>query len=125
MKNFTKSLLMVLLVVSANVYSQPKLNSNPPLANTPDTIPTIFIDFDGHKVSGTLWVNGGTINAAPSGLSDIQITEIFNRVSEDYRPFNINVTTDSTKFLAAPLNRRIRIIVTPTSSWVTGVGGVA
>ena len=58
--------------------------------------------------------------AAP--LTDAQILEIFNRVSEDYRPFNVNITTDSVKFLAAPLTQRIRVIVTPTSSWKTGVG---
>ena len=58
-------------------------------------------------------------------IDDAQITEIFNRVSEDYRPFNINITTDSTIFLAAPLTQRIRIIVTPTSGWYTGVGGVS
>jgi hypothetical protein len=58
-------------------------------------------------------------------MTDDQITEIFNRVSEDYRPFNINITTDSTVFLAAPLNQRIRIIITPTNNWYQGVGGIA
>jgi hypothetical protein len=57
-------------------------------------------------------------------MSDAQITEVFNRVAEDYRPFNVNVTTDANKVLAAPLNRRIRVIVTPTSAWYPGVGGV-
>ena len=39
-------------------------------------------------------------------LTATQITEIFNRVAEDYRPFNINITTDSTKYLAAPANQQ-------------------
>ena len=53
------------------------------------------------------------------------MTEAFYRVAEDYRPFNVNITTDSTVFLAAPLNRRVRIIITTTSAWCPGVGGVA
>jgi hypothetical protein len=62
---------------------------------------------------------------AASGMTDTEITEVFNRVSEDYRPFNINITTDSTVYKTAPINSRIRIVVTPTSSWYPGVGGVA
>ena len=58
-------------------------------------------------------------------MDDTQITEVFNRTVEDYRPFNINITTDSSVFLAAPLNKRIRIIITPTSAWYPGVGGVS
>jgi hypothetical protein len=61
----------------------------------------------------------------PAGLTDTQITEIFNRVSEDYRPFNIDITTDSTVFLAAPFTQRMRIIITPTSGWYQNVGGVS
>ena len=58
-------------------------------------------------------------------MTAAQITEAFNRVAEDYRPFNINVTTDSTKFLAAPVNRRMRLIATVTSSWYGNAGGVS
>lgn len=119
MKNYTKSLLMVLLLFSAKAYSIPKLNS------FSTAIATIFIDFDGHRVTSSSWNSGNPLNCAAAPLTDLQMTEIFNRVSEDYRPFNINITTDSTKFLSAPLNRRIRIIVTPTSAWIQGVGGVA
>ena len=120
MKTFTYfKLLLFTLLLSANVYSLPKLSSFPSAAAT------IFLDFDGHSVIGTSWNNGSPLFCAASTLTDTQITEIFNRVSEDYRPFNINVTTDSTKFLVAPLNRRIRIIITPTSGWTSGVGGIS
>jgi hypothetical protein len=37
----------------------------------------------------------------------------------------VNITTDSTKFLSAPLTRRIRIVITPTSSWRPNVGGIS
>ena len=51
---------------------------------------------------------------------------MFNRVSEDFRPFHVNVTTDSTNFLAAPADRRMRVIVTTSSAWYSSsAGGVA
>lgn len=85
----------------------------------------IFLDFDGHTVEATGWNYNGPIYCAPAALNNTQITAVFNRVSEDYRPFNVNVTTDSTRFLSAPLNRRMRVIITPTSSWYGNAGGVA
>lgn len=120
MKNFTYlKLLLLTFIISANSFALPKLNS------FPSATATIFLDFDGHSVVSSGWNGGNRLNCAASGMTDPQITEIFNRVAEDYRPFNINITTDSTKFLSAPLNRRIRIIVTPTSSWTSGVGGIS
>ena len=117
-----KTLLFILtltILISFKSYSLPKLSS------FPSAKATIFLDFDGQTVSGTSWNGGATFYCLPAALTDDQITEIFNRVSEDYRPFNINITTDSTVFLAAPLTQRIRIIVTPTSGWYQGVGGVS
>ncbi|MEO6314490.1 MAG: hypothetical protein ABIU63_10745 [Chitinophagaceae bacterium] len=76
---------------------------------------TVFIDFDGHYVSGTAWNMDGPINAAPAGYDAGVINEIFSRVAEDFRPFNLNITTDSTQYWLAPKNKRMRIIVTPTS----------
>jgi hypothetical protein len=97
----------------------------PILNSYPGASAVIFLDFDGHNVSSTVWNGGAAINCAASGMSDAQITEAFNRTAEDYRPFNINITTDSTVFLAAPLIKRFRVIITPTSGWYPGVGGVA
>ena len=106
-------------LTSLNASSLPKLSSFATASAT------IFLDFDGQTVNSSAWNNGNTLVCAASGMNDTQITEIFNRVSEDYRPFNINITTDSTVFLAAPLTKRIRIIVTPNSGWYTGGGGVS
>ena len=117
-KSFTLFILYTLFT-SLSLVALPKLSS------LPTAQATIFLDFDGHYVSSTIWNGGNPLDCAPSGMSDDQVTEIFNRVSEDYRPFNINITTDSTAFLAAPLTKRIRIIVTTTSAWYQGVGGVA
>lgn len=108
-----------MIMISFQSYSQVKLSS------LPSAKATIFLDFDGETVAGTAWNSNGPIYCAPSGMTDDQITEIFNRVAEDYRPFNVNITTDSTVFLAAPLAQRIRVIITPTNDWYQGVGGVA
>jgi hypothetical protein len=117
-KSFTLFILYTLFT-SLGLFALPKLSS----LSTAQA--TIFLDFDGHYVTGTIWNGGNPLDCAPSGMNDTQITEIFNRVAEDYRPFNVNITTDSTKFLAASLTKRIRIIVTTTSAWYAGVGGVA
>ena len=111
-------ILTMLMVIALTTKAVPKLNSYP------SATATIFLDFDGHYVYSTVWNGGAPISCAPSGLSDSAVTEIFNRSAEDFRPFDINITTDSTVFLAAPLNKRIRIIITPTSGWYPGVGGV-
>jgi len=110
--------LVLSLLISIKSFAVPQLNS------LPGATAVIFLDFDGHYVQSVVWNGGSPINCAASDMTDLQITEAFNRTSEDYRPFNINITTDSAVFLAAPLNRRIRVIVTPTS-WYPGVGGVA
>ena len=114
-------LLTALLLAAVGIKAQvPKLNSYP------SATATIFLDFDGQTVTGTLWNWGGPIMAQPSGFSNSAITEIFNRVSEDYRPFNINITTDSTVYFAAPIKQRTRVIITPTYSWYSSsAGGVA
>ncbi len=107
------------LLLSNVAFCVPILNSNP------SATATIFLDFDGDAVAGTLWNGGNALNCQAAPLTEAQILEIFNRVSEDFRPFNINITTDSTVYLSKPLNRRNRIIITPTSAWAPGVGGAS
>jgi hypothetical protein len=98
----------------------PKLNSYPSASAT------VFIDFDGHHLTGSSWNWNGPIDAQPAGFSDDVITEILNRVAEDFRPFDLNITTDSSKYWSAPYDKRIRIIVTPTWEWYEQpAGGVS
>ena len=119
-KLFTSLIFTAAILLSLNAFSVPKLNS------FPTAVATIFLDFDGQYVQSSVWNNGDPFNCAASGMTDPQITEAFYRVAEDFRPFNINITTDSTVFLAAPLNQRMRIIITPTSAWCpAGYSGVA
>ena len=118
-KTSTLLILAITLLVSVKSFCVPKLNSYPA------AVATIFLDFDGHRVIASLWNNGTPLDCAASGMTDLQITEAFNRVAEDFRPFQINITTDSTVFLAAPLTKRMRVIITPTSGWYLGVGGIS
>lgn len=85
----------------------------------------IFIDFDGHTVSGTSWNYNGDIVAAPSGLGEAEKDMIMSSILEDYAPFNVTVTTDENVYLACHPNKRIRCIVTETWEWYGQAGGVA
>jgi hypothetical protein len=120
MKN--KFLLILLILVSGwlGIRAQVPVFNSYPSANA-----TIYLDFDGQTVSGTLWNWSGTIYAQPTAISTTGIEEICNRVAEDFRPFNLNITTDSTKYWSAPIFQRVRIIVSPTHGWYGSVGGVA
>jgi hypothetical protein len=120
MKNISTLILIALLFFSGT-----ESKAVPKLSSLPSAQATIYLDFDGHYVNSGVWNNGYPFACTASAMDDTQITEVFNRTAEDYRPFNINITTDSAVFLAAPLNKRMRIIVTPTSGWYPGVGGVS
>jgi hypothetical protein len=97
----------------------------PLLSSYPSATAVIFLDFDGQTVSGTSWNGVGPLYCQGAGLSAAQVTEVYNRVAEDYRPFNINITTDSSKYVAAPLAMRMRVIVTVSSDWFGIAGGVS
>ncbi len=118
---------ILFLLLTASVYTKAQV---PILNSLPGAQHIIYLDFDGYTVSGTSWntsFNSGlAINCASSGYSSAQINTVFNLMAEDYRPFNINVTTDSTVFIAAPIRQKMRVLFTPTSSWYPSpAGGVA
>jgi hypothetical protein len=119
MKNLSLIVLFAAIFAAGTATAAPTLNSYPTAAAT------IYIDFDGHDVNSSMWNYGTPFSCLPAAMTDAQITEAFNRIAEDFRPFNINVTTDLSKFLAAPLSQRIRVVVTPTSAWYAGVAGIA
>ena len=120
LKIFVRFLMVTGISIQVNAQGPgPKLNSYP------SAQPTIFLDFDGQRVSSPYWNAGQPIVCASANFTDDMITVAFNKVAEDYRPFNVNVTTDSTVFLAAPATRRIRVIITPTYQWYGMAGGVA
>ncbi len=61
---------------------------------------TIYLDFDGFSINSTPWENGGSMSLNPfyadldSSEAKAEIQYIWNRVSADFAPFNINVTTE-------------------------------
>ncbi|HVF82189.1 MAG TPA: M57 family metalloprotease, partial [Flavisolibacter sp.] len=121
MKTFFQTLSLCVLLC-AGVFTSAQV---PVLNSYPSSAAVIFLDFDGATIQGTSWNGSGPFVCYGSGLTTTQITEIFNRVSEDYRPFTVNVTTDSTVFLAAPSTQKIRVVLTTSSSWYGNAGGVA
>ena len=116
-------LCLGILFCSSGALAQiPALNSN---TGSPYIL---LIDMDGHTDSSGWW-GTGTVVAASSGYSSAQATEVFNRVAEDFRPFNINVTTQQSVYDAAAVANRQRVVLTPTDGFYntggTSAGGVA
>ena len=74
------------------------------LHSRPGAGKVVFLDFDGHVISGTAWSNGATFHArpydtdgSPVSFSDTErgrIAEIWHRIAEDMAPFDIDVTTE-------------------------------
>ena len=117
-----KTALSVILSILMTIVAQAQI---PNLNSYRAAQQTIYLDFDGELVHGTAWNWFGDIVAQPAGLTTQGVTEIFNRVAEDYRIFNVNITTDSSVFFSTPINKRIRVIITPTFQWYGNAGGVA
>lgn len=76
------------------------------LHSRPGSSRVVFLDFDGHTITGTAW-NSGTydplyarpfdIDGDPTTFSTEErnrIGEVWHRVAEDYAPFDIDVTTE-------------------------------
>lgn len=131
------------LAAASGTLAAPILHSNPSATKK------IFLDFDGHVVSGTSWnkYNGGRDIHAPAydidgnifsfSSSEItNITEIWRRVSEDYAPFNVDVTTENPGLAALTAGgQAIRVLITSSrdeaalggtgKTWYSGAGGIA
>jgi hypothetical protein len=106
-----------------------------PIANAPAAVTDlqsypggngcVLLDFDGQYVSGTGWNNGNPITAAPANLSDADKETVWKLISEDFRPFHLNITTSEAVFNTYPKTKRMRCIFTPTNTAAPGAGGVA
>lgn len=119
------------------------------LHSNPTATKKIFLDFDGHVVSGTIWNsrNGGNDIHAPAFSTDTDITtfsaselarieEIWRRVSEDFAPFDVDVTTEDPGVAAFTAGRQaLRVMISTDvdeasiggtgNRWYSGAGGVA
>jgi alpha-tubulin suppressor-like RCC1 family protein len=74
----------------------------------------IYLDFQGGYTP--TW--GGIAYDRPAMDND-EISEVWQRVAEDFMPFNINVTTDLRAFQNAVEGSRQRVIITPTTKAAT------
>nr|WP_052477526.1 zinc-dependent metalloprotease family protein [Kibdelosporangium sp. MJ126-NF4]CEL12688.1 hypothetical protein [Kibdelosporangium sp. MJ126-NF4]CTQ93552.1 hypothetical protein [Kibdelosporangium sp. MJ126-NF4] len=111
------------------------------LHSRPGSNRTIYLDFDGHSVEGTAWNGGARIDAPPydsdgnpSSFNDAErskIYEAFLSVSEDYRTFDVDVTTEQpsedkiTRSGSSDQVYGTRAVITPKDVTNCGCGGQA
>ncbi|MFN9657915.1 MAG: hypothetical protein ACK55Q_19720, partial [Dolichospermum sp.] len=107
---------------------------------------TIYLDFTGHTTTGTSWntsrnitnivtpafdLDGNTSSFSSAELERIQY--IWQRVAEDFSPFNVNVTTqaptdinDLIKSGTSDTRWGVRVAIGGSASdWYGSAGGVA
>jgi hypothetical protein len=111
------------------------------LQSRPSAGRVLYLDFDGHTTTGDYWndqLGNPSIVSAPfatpstvTGAQRDEIYEIWQRVSEDYLPFDINVTTRDPgtdglrRTSATDSSYGQRMVITP-SNWVgPGTLGIA
>jgi PKD repeat protein len=112
------------------------------LHSRPGVKRVIYLDFDGHVTTGTPW-NGsrGDITSAPFDLDGSpaawstgemdMIQYIWQRVAEDFAPFEVDVTTQDPgieglrKTSSSDEYYGQRVVISPTNWYSTNAGGVA
>jgi hypothetical protein len=121
-----KYFVYIILFLNGAIFS--KSSAQVPLLNSYSAAAaTVYLDFDGAEVEGTIWNEHGKIVAAPSGLSPASVSWIYKIIADHFKLFNLNISTDPTVYERAPLHQRIRIIITPDGSWwgpATGVSAI-
>ncbi len=114
------------------------------LHSNPGASKTIYLDFNGHTTTGTYWnssFNGGQDIVTPAysfsgdaSFTDSELTRIqaiWQRVAEDFIPFDVNVTTEEPQVNALIKNNNndstwgVRMVIGGSSSWFGSAGGVA
>jgi PKD repeat protein len=122
-----------------------------PLADTfklhsrPGAERVIYLDFDGHVMSGTAWNAGYNNNqdiACPaynfegdaSSFTTNELTriqQVWQRVAEDFAPFDVDVTTEYpgedaiTRSSSSDTRYGMRVLISPISSYFGNYGGIA
>jgi hypothetical protein len=114
------------------------------LASRPSSSRVLYLDFDGHVANDPAWGSvgyGGTIVSAPYDLDGspnsfsagerARIFEAWQRVAEDYRPFDVNVTTrdpgveNLRRTSVFDTSYGQRMVITPSNFTTAGVIGMA
>jgi len=135
------SVLMEQFLASGAAASAVPISSPPQRSSRPGAPNTIYLDFNGHIVTGTQWntsFGSGTYDCLPWDLDgdvttfsveeQAAIVGVWERVAEDFAPFNVNVTTVEPSVFN---NRVARALITRSTDrfgvnlpWHTA-GGVA
>jgi hypothetical protein len=111
------------------------------LHSRPNSTKKVFLDFDGHDITATAWNSGGAaaiyhavafdLDGFPTNFSTderARISEIWHRISEDYAPFDIDVTTEEPAIFNAMTGRIVFTKDTDAAGVAMpakGAGGVA
>jgi hypothetical protein len=130
-------------MASATAQAQFPLSETFKLHSLPNATKRIYLDFDGHLTVNTLWQTSEghgpidtpafSLDADYSSFTDVEketIQDVWTRVSEDFAPFEIDVTTEDPG-IAALANTGgsdtawgIRVVVGGNGAW-NGAAGVA
>jgi len=110
--------------------------SVPAYSSDPGASVSIYLDFDGHIETSATWADfygvidhpGMNFEGDPSSYTPAELTyiqQVWEQVSEDYSPFDINVTTVEPDGLDGP-GVALRVVFTANSDWLgIPAGGVA
>jgi subtilisin-like proprotein convertase family protein len=115
------------------------------LHSKPGSAKIIFLDFDGHTLQNSVWNDPDTMKVGDeiptiiippystdndgtfSNMELLNIQEIWERVSEDFRPFDVDVTTEDPGGDKALAGKGIRVCIGGSNDvWLgQNVGGIA
>ena len=100
-------------------------NVVPIFDSRPGAAAVLYLDFDGATVTDPLWDGGRTIVAPRARLSNKAIKKVWAHVAGDYSAFNINISTDPSRYANAAIGSRMRAIITRNDAAAPRAGGVA
>lgn len=103
----------------------PRFNWTPVVGGSNEAPSVIMLDFDGYTVSNTIWNAFTDIVCAPANLTTEGMSIVYNRILNDYSPFNVTVTTDEAVYNNASPSKRMRVIFTESWEWFGQAGGAA
>ncbi|MBO7725850.1 MAG: hypothetical protein J6S40_05225 [Thermoguttaceae bacterium] len=111
------------------------------LSSKPDSLYTIYLDFDGHVTTNTNWnwgahpviesprftLDGDTEKTEFSASEKAAIYDIWLRVAEDFMPFDVNVTTVEPSSVSFAEGRSQRVVIggRNTDWYGSGVLGIS
>lgn len=115
------------------------------LHSRPGAERVIYLDFDGHVMSGTAWnanynndqnivcpaynFEGDASSFTTNELTRVQ--QVWQRVAEDFAPFDVDVTTEYpgedaiTRTSSSDTRYGMRVLISPISSYFGNYGGIA